>query len=167
MLQKPSSKNSLEAVYLVHSLYQSKTIRFIDVEFHQPQGYKPVPFCIAICAGKTDKIILRTTMDYESATLTDIEKRFSENSSSQAPHLLPLWARADYLRGQWYQNEHTHDMSLYKIGQFLRNTGFTPETHCITNWHSFAYYVTFHWALLGRSMLFDAMPTNNPTTYSH
>jgi hypothetical protein len=66
MLQKPSSKSGIEAVRLVHSLYQSKTIWVIDVEFHQPRGYKPVPFCIAVFDAKTDKITLRTTVDYES-----------------------------------------------------------------------------------------------------
>lgn len=38
----------METVHLIHDLYRSKTIWIVDVEFHQPRGYLPVPFCLAV-----------------------------------------------------------------------------------------------------------------------
>lgn len=50
-------------------------------------------------------------------------------------------------------------MSLQEFGQFIKNVGSTPETHCVICWYSYADYVTFHQAILGHSMLFDSSPT--------
>ena len=46
-------------------------------------------------------------------------------------------------------------MSLAAIGHYLRSAGYSPDTHCVIGWSSFADYITFHRALLGHSMVLD------------
>jgi hypothetical protein len=59
--------------------------------------------------AKTDEIVLRTTIDYESTALTELEERFKADSFSG---YLKVWATAEFLEMRWYKQAHTHGMSL-------------------------------------------------------
>jgi hypothetical protein len=123
ILSKPSS-HSMKTIHLIHDLYRSKTIWIVDVEFHQPRGYLPVPFCLAFTDAKTDEIILRTTVNYESTTLTELEERFKSNSFNRN---IQDWASAQFLKTRWHNLPHIHGMSLLEIGKFLKGAGFAPS----------------------------------------
>jgi hypothetical protein len=92
----------------------------------------------------------RTAVDYNSALLKDLEEILLQN----IPSGLQPWARVGHM-SRWYQDSRTNGMLLAAIGRHLRSAGYSPNTHCAIGWSSYADYVTFHRALLGRSMVLD------------
>lgn len=115
---EPSS-HTLEAVRYIHNLYSIKEVWIVDVEFHQPRDYLPVPYAIAIYDGKTSEPLLQTAVDYESAPLRNLEELFVQTSGQ------------DVSMYKWYQESKTNGMSLAAIGHHLVQAGYSADTHCI------------------------------------
>jgi hypothetical protein len=60
---------------------------------------------------------------------------------------------------KFYRSDTASGMSLAAVGKFIRDAGFTPNTHRIVSWYTPVDVYIFRRALLGHSQLIDMTPT--------
>ena len=78
---KATKPHTLDALRRIHWIYLHRIVWVIDVGFATVRGGQPVPFCIAIRDAKTDALILRTAVNYDSAPLTILHQLFRTKMS--------------------------------------------------------------------------------------
>lgn len=150
----------LEQVRGLHKAYREKTVWVINTEFASLLEANPVPSIILIRNLRTSKVVLQTTIDYNSIRLSDLENLINGKRASAA---IPYFRTMRYLH-KWYKADRTHGMSLAQVGEYLmKEAGFSPDTHCILGWEAPVDAHVFYRTLQGCTLVVDKINTDRTT----
>jgi hypothetical protein len=118
-------------------MHERYTMWSIDVELCIPKAANPTPFSLCIRNMKIQEVVLYTRIDY-NMSLQDIQSEFEahpkqhSNTGRLAQHL-----HVESF-GRYYEDDATSDMTLTAVGDASRAVGYTPNTHRVFLWCTYA-----------------------------
>jgi hypothetical protein len=101
----------------------------IDMEFCQLRDVAAIPSAMSIRDMKTGKLILSTSVDYDSKTMVATEAEIACHQALLGKGI-STFGRQGYF-SKWYEGEVTHSMSMAAIGDHLRAAGLDRKIHRI------------------------------------